>query len=70
MAYSEKVVLKLDDLAALIVYDVSWNDGRRALATDKLLDRHDHQDLAEAFKKNSFGLDDSTAEQKETNGTG
>ena len=59
LAYSEKIVLKLDDLVSLLVHNVSWSEGRRAFIESKLLAHPEHEELTEAFKLNSFGLDTS-----------
>lgn len=65
MAYYEKIVLKLNDLASMVVHNVSWSDGRRAFtcARDKK-PRDTDSDLADAFKMNSFGLDNRDVEKE------
>jgi hypothetical protein len=71
LAYYEKIVLKLNDLAAMVVHDVSWSDGRRAFtcardkeARDKEVRDGDIADLADAFRMNSFGLDNRDVEKE------
>ncbi|XP_060570859.1 AT-rich interactive domain-containing protein 5B-like isoform X1 [Ruditapes philippinarum] len=71
LAYYEKIVLKLNDLAAMVVHDVSWSDGRRAFtcardkeARVKEVRDGDSADLADAFRMNSFGLDNRDVEKE------
>ena len=56
LSYSEKMTLKLDDLVNLIVHNVTWIEGRKAVPDKALLTHHEHAELAEAFKMNSYGL--------------
>lgn len=55
LAYYEKIVLKLSDLAAMVVHDVSWSEGRRGFTADT--PDAEYTELAEAFQMNSYGLD-------------
>jgi len=57
LAYYEKIVLKLSDLAGLIVHDVSWSEGRSAFTAEQFPTPVEYKPLAEAFSMNSFGLD-------------
>lgn len=55
MAYYEKIVLKLSDLAAMVVHDVSWSEGRRGFTADT--PDAEYPELTDAFQMNSYGLD-------------
>ncbi|WAR22006.1 ARI5B-like protein [Mya arenaria] len=52
LAYYEKIVLKLSDLASLIVHDVSWSEGRAAFMGLDYPMQPGHKELAEAFGMN------------------
>ena len=69
LSYSEKMTLKLDDLVNLIVHNVTWIEGRKAVPDKALLTHHEHAELAEAFKMNSYGLSYKDI-QKETETVG
>ncbi|XP_052771372.1 uncharacterized protein LOC128211027 isoform X3 [Mya arenaria] len=64
LAYYEKIVLKLSDLASLIVHDVSWSEGRAAFMGLDYPMQPGHKELAEAFGMNSFGLDNRDIEKE------
>ncbi|XP_045190689.2 AT-rich interactive domain-containing protein 5B-like isoform X1 [Mercenaria mercenaria] len=66
LAYYEKIVLKLNDLASMVVHDVSWSDGRRAFtcARDKSARDSEYDELTDAFKMNSYGLDNRDIEKE------
>ena len=69
MAYSEKMTLKLDDLVNLIVHNVTWIEGRKAVPDEVLLTHPEHAEFVDAFKMNSYGLSYKDV-QKETESVG
>ncbi|XP_052227861.1 AT-rich interactive domain-containing protein 5B-like isoform X3 [Dreissena polymorpha] len=66
LAYYEKIILKLSDLASLIVHDVSWNEGRMAVTGQDHPTEPRYRELADTFSMNSYGLDNRDI-QKEQN---